>query len=453
MENKEILLNMPVKKLMWHLSIPAIIGVFISSIYGVIDAIFIGRMISKEAMGAVTMASTFTIVITALGALIGVGSASILSRAIGSDDKETIDKIFGNCTFLSIAFSVLLMIPAIYFSENIMQLTGAKGEMLSYGSSYLTIIFLGSVFLCFSFAGNVCLRASGKMKEAMRIVLIGSLINVVLNPIFILLFQPYNMAVEGVALATVIAQLIKAGLTFYYLKTKSGVYFGKIRLAPNILKELLSIGFSAMSLHFLGVIQFTVIFKMISIYGSKDWQILMSASIKLNVLFTTIYYGLSQAFQPAVGANFGAKHYDRLTDIVKTFSRGVIIIGLPCLLVLEFFPVFLFSLFIDDIALVNMGVNSFRILVSSFVFGGFINLATSFFQALGKAKYASSFVLARILLVYIPLVIFLPRLVGVSGVWIAHGLSVFINGALSIIFILITMNKIKKQAMKEVGNE
>ncbi len=444
--NKDVLLKMEPAKLMWHLSLPAIVGVFISSIYGVIDAIFIGRMISKEAMGAVTMASSFTIVINAVGALIGVGSASILSRAIGSDDKETMDKVLGNCTFLSIAFSVIIMMPAIYFSENIMLLTGAKGKMLSYGSTYLKIIFLGSIFACFAFAGNVCLRASGKMKEGMRIVILGSLINVVLNPIFILIFKKYNMAVEGASLSTIVSQFIKAIITFYYLKRKSGVFFGKIKLAPSILKELLSIGFSAMILNILGIVQFTIIFKVISIYGSKDWQILMSASIKLNMLFVTIFYGLSQAFQPAIGANYGAKNYDRVTRIVKEFFKGVIMIGLPCLLVLELFPVYLFSMFIDDIELVKMGVNSFRILVSTFIFLGFINLATSFFQAIGKAKLASYIVLGRVLLVYIPLVIFLPRLnnLGVSGVWVAHGLSGLINGTLSIIFIILTVKKINK---------
>ncbi len=435
--DKEVLLTMAPRKLVWHLSIPAIFGLSITLLYSFVDSIYIGKMISKEAMGAITMASTFTWIINAVTMLIGVGSASILSRAIGRNDKATIDKIMGNLTFLTIVLSVLITIPVVSFSESIMRLTGAEGEMLSLGSRYLKTVFLGATFLIFAFGANICLRATGKMKTAMIFMTIGSLLNILLDPIFIIIFKKYDMAIEGVAYATILSQFINSLITFYYFKKKSAVPLGKIKLEPSLLKEVFSIGLSGMFMQILGIVQSTILFRIIAVYGSKDWQILMGASMRIIMFFSVIFFGLGQAFQPSVGANYGAKLYDRLFDIVNVFFKTVIVLGLPVFIILEVFPKELLSLFIDDTSVVEMGIKNFRVIVSSFIFIGFISLGTSFFQALGKAKAALFLVLGRVLLIYVPLVILIPKInhYGLDGVWFAHALAQFIASILTIIFI------------------
>ncbi len=445
-EKKEFLFKMEPQKLMWNLSIPAIIGMLVVGLYYVVDAIYIGQMISKEAMGAVSMAYPFTLSINALTMLIGIGSASILSRAIGRNDKETISKIMGNLIFLTIILSLLLMIPTIYFSDTIMALTGAGEIILDIGSRYLSVVFLGTIFLTFAYASNLCLRGMGKMKTAMILMAIGSGINIVLDPIFIIIFRKYGMAVEGVAYATVLSQFFQAAITLYYLIHKKELPIGKIRLETSILKEVFGIGLSGMFMQFMTIIQLTALFKATSMYGDEKWQILMGASARILSFSLIPLFGLSQAFQPAVGSNYGARLYDRLADIIKSFFLGAVLIGLPFLIVLEIFPKEILGLFIDDGTIVDIGIINFRIMFSTYVFAGFTMLAITFYQALGKAKKALFVVLGRQIVFYIPFVFLLPNLnnLGIRGVWLAPAIVECVMGLISIIAINATMNKIKE---------
>ena len=199
------------------------------------------------------------------------------------------------------------------------------------------------------------------------------------------------------------------------------------------------------------IIQFTALFKATSMYGGEQWQILMGASTRILSFSLIPLFGLSQAFQPAVGANYGAKLYDRLSNIIKSFYSGAIFIGLPFLLVLEIFPKEILGLFIDDSTIVDIGIINFRIMFSTYVFVGFTMLAVTFYQALGKAKQALLVVLGRQIILYIPLVFLLPTVnnLGIRGVWLAAATVELVMGLISIISINKTMDKIRKQKSAE----
>lgn len=449
-EKKEFLFKMKPQKLMWNLSIPAIIGMLVVGLYYVVDAIYIGQMISKEAMGAVSMAYPFTLSINAFTMLIGIGSASILSRAIGESDKETINKIMGNLIFLTIILSLLLTIPTIYFADRIMGFTGAGEKILDFGMRYLRVVFLGTIFLMFAYSSNLCLRGMGKMKSAMMLMVIGSGINIVLDPIFIIIFKRYDMAVEGVAYATVLSQFSQAAITLYYLLSKRELPIGKIKLETSILKEVLSIGLSGMCMQFMTIVQLTALFKATSMYGGEQWQILMGASARILSFSLIPLFGLSQAFQPAVGSNYGAKLYDRLSDIIKAFFSGAVIIGLPFFLLLQIFTKEILGLFIVDSTIVDIGIINFRIMFATYIFAGFTMLAVTFHQALGNAKNALLLVLGRQIIFYVPLVFLLPMVnnLGIRGVWLTPAIVELVMGLISIISINKTMNKIKEHKIE-----
>lgn len=172
-------------KLVFALSVPAIIGMVVVGLYNLMDAVFVGQMVGGKAMAAVSVSYPFTLINTGLATLIGVGSASLLSRAIGKNDKDTVDQIMGNLIALNLVFSILVMILGVIFTRPLLMLTGAGGEILETAVSYLRIIFLGSLFVNFAQSANMIMRGEGMLKRAMVISGGAAVLNIILDPIFI----------------------------------------------------------------------------------------------------------------------------------------------------------------------------------------------------------------------------------------------------------------------------
>ena len=193
-------------QLIVSLSIPAIIGMVVVGLYSLMDRIFVGQLIDEVAMGAVAVAYPFTLINTGVSTLIGVGSASVLSRAVGKKDQSTIDKIMGNLVALNLIFGIIIIAVGIIFTRQLLTLSGAEGEILDNAERYLRIIFAGSLFVNFAQSSNMIMRGEGLLKKAMVFSAGSAIMNLILDPILISVLHPYGMGIEGAAYATIISQ-------------------------------------------------------------------------------------------------------------------------------------------------------------------------------------------------------------------------------------------------------
>ena len=443
---KTQLLTKSPKELLFKLAIPGIIGMVVIGLYPFMDGIFAGRLIGDYAMSAISVSMSLTIINGGISALIGVGSASILSRAIGKGDKETIDKIFGNFCYWVILFSAIITIAGLIFAPHFLDMVGAKGNIKELGVRYLRVVFFGSLFVNFAQAGNMTMRGEGALKQSMMIMGTGAILNIILDPILMKLMGEY--AIEGAAIATVLSQIVQALLTFHYFSKKSSfVKIHKVKKYKAIYREMFSIGSSAMMMQILFAVQQTFLFKQAFVYGGDNWGILMSATMRLYMFSFIPLWGMSQGLQPVIGANFGAKQYGRVQDTMKIFMYGATILAAASWIPSMFCSDTLLSLFSVRHEIIEAGVKNFKMFYSTFILYGIMIMTLTFFQSIGDGKKAGIIVLLRQLVLFVPAILLLPKLFGVSAVWWAEPIVDFTMIIVGLFLMLNVMRKMEKEAV------
>ena len=421
-EAKDSLLYGDVFKTMISLSVPAILGMVVIGLYNFMDAVFVGRMVGPEAMTAVKVSYPFTLLNTGVATLIGTGSASVLSRAIGKNDKETTDRIMGNLVALILILSVLITAVGMIFTTNLLTLSGAKGNILYEAERYLKIVFIGSVFVNFSQAANMVMRGEGKLKMAMSIMAAGAIINIILDPVMIYFMKDGN-GILGAAYATVTAQVIQAFYTLWYFVKKSDtVRINGVKVDGALVKPVISVGVSAMLMQVMTMVQQTIMYNTVERWGSGNWQTILGASLSLQAFAFIPLWGISQGFQPAVGTNYGAKNYDRVRAFTKTFMIAATVLALVFYVPIMIAPGAMLSMFITDPAIVAEGAPMLRVLFSMYIAYGVLILSITFFQAVGKGGAAALMALLRQVFLFLPLVVILPGFFthNVEGVFYAQ---------------------------------
>lgn len=412
--------------LMLELSIPAILGMVVVGLYNMMDSIFIGQMVGAAQMGAVSVSYPFTLINAGSAAMLGVGSASVLSRAIGKKDEGTIKKIMGNLVAMVILLSVIYTIIGMVFTRQLLSLAGASDNILNYAEKYLRIVFAGSLFVNFFQSANMVIRGEGQLKKAMSIIASGAILNIILDPIFITILKPYGMGIEAAAFATILSQFVQAVITLWYFRKKSpNVKIGRIRIDGELLPQVLSVGVSALLMQILTLVQQTVIYRVAANYGGETSQILLGAALRFwNFSFVPLW-GISQGFQPAAGTNYGAKDYDRVKTLTKVFVIAATVLSLIFYIPAELFPAKVLSMFITTPGVAASGATNFRIMFSTYVLQGSFMIAVTLFQSLGKANKATWLVLFRQIILFIPLCVLLPMIggMGIRGVWLAIALT------------------------------
>ena len=443
---KTQLLTKSPKELLFKLAIPGIIGMLVIGLYPFMDGIFAGRLIGDYAMSAISVSMSLTIINGGISALIGVGSASIVSRAIGKGDKETIDKIFGNFCYWVILFSAIITIVGLIFAPHFLDMVGAKGNIKELGVRYLRVVFFGSLFVNFAQAGNMTMRGEGALKQSMMIMGTGAILNIILDPILMKLMGEY--AIEGAAIATVLSQIVQALLTFHYFSKKSSfVKIHKVKKYKAIYREMFSIGSSAMMMQILFAVQQTFLFKQAFVYGGDNWGILMSATMRLYMFSFIPLWGMSQGLQPVIGANFGAKQYGRVQDTMKIFMYGATILAAASWIPSMFCSDTLLSLFSVRHEIIEAGVKNFKMFYSTFILYGIMIMTLTFFQSIGDGKKAGIIVLLRQLVLFIPAILLLPQLFGASAVWWAEPIVDFTMIIAGLFLMLNVMRKMEKEAV------
>lgn len=407
-------------RLMLKLSIPAILGQFVVGLYAFVDAIYVGQMLGVTAMSAISVSSPFVLINNGIAVLVGIGSGSVLSRAVGANQREKVDQIMGNLLVLVFLLSALVMLAGIPLAPYLLRLGGAESEVLAMAIQYLRTIYLGSFFVNFMQSANMVLRAEGRMGTAMGIMATGAILNIIFDPVFIIL----TGSVSGAAYATILSQFVQAAVTcFYFVKKSPVVRFHRIRLAKDLLPGIFSVGSSAMLMQIMFMVQATVVYNTAASWGGNDQIALMGAAQRVMQFAFVPIWGMSQGMQPAVGTNFGACQYVRVKRLTNVFIGGATILSGAFFLIIQAMPRQILSAFITDAAIVESGLNNFRMMFAIFFSYGLLIMTMTYFQSLGKGAQASAIVLLRQIALVVPLVLILPRFMGIQGVWLALPLN------------------------------
>ncbi len=441
-EEREALLTKSPTKLMFELCTPAIIGMMVIGLYSFMDGVFAGQLIGEKAMAAISIAYPLTFLNSGIATLVGIGSASVLSRAIGQQDQTKVDKIMGNLIANVLLLSTIIMVIGLVFTRQLLAISGAQGEILELGVRYLRLVFWGSIFVNFAQSANMVMRGEGLMKKAMMIMGFGAILNIILDPILIKAFG--TRGIEGAAVATLIAQFVQAVITLYYfLKQSKVVKIHKICFESGIQGEMMSVGISAMMMQVLTIIQQMLLYRMAFRYGGDAQGILMGASLRIQAFSFIPLWGMSQGLQPVVGTNYGAKHYHRAKQATNVFILGATVLALLFWLPMELIPHSVLGLFIKDAGIVALGVRNFRMFYVLFPLYGAMVMMIVFFQAIGNGKAAGAMVFSRAILLFVPAIILLPLAFGLPAVWYTTPLVdgiVILFGAIALLRVYSEMN-------------
>lgn len=411
----------PIGKLMLKFSIPCIMSLLVSSLYNIVDQIFIGRGVGYLGNGATNVVFPITIIALAVALLVGDGCAAYLSLCQGMKDEDNAHKCVGNAVAVIVAVSLIMTALFLIFQNAILWGFGATENNIGYAREYFRYIVIGIPFYMFANAMNSMIRADGSPQFAMISTLLGCIINVILDPIAIFVL---NMGMTGAALATIIGQIVSALLAAYYLlHTKSfKLKKSSFRLRAALLRKLLPLGVSSFLTQVSIVIIMAVMNNTLVIYGAQSKY---GADIPLTVvgivmkvfqIVIAIVVGIAAGSQPIVGYNYGAGMYDRVRRIFKTMMMAEFVVGLIAMFCFEVFPMQIIQIFGSEDGLYNeFAVLAFRIYLSTIVLCCIQKATSIFLQSLGKPVLSMGLSLLRDFVLSVPLVLLLPRIFEIEG--------------------------------------
>ncbi|GAB1540315.1 MATE family efflux transporter [Scytonema sp. NUACC21] len=404
-------------KLMFKLSTPGILGTLLLSSSTFVDALFAGRLIGETAVAGISLASPLTSIIGGSAYLVGVGSASVLSRAIGSGDINTQSKIFGNLIVIGVVISFVLTIIGYSFGEELVIFMGGSGDVASNGAEFFKTYMLCSVFCIIAVSANHLIKSEGRLRLSMIFAAVFVIINIILNTIFISIF---HWGIRGLALATVIAMLVYCIVILtYFMSGKSSIPVHPIKLviAVDLLPDILSVGISELLTPVMSLIQSFVVFQSISRYGTQNDIAFLGVTLTLTSLAVIPLNGFTQALQPVIGINYGARNYDRLKKAYLTFVIGVITLLTLFWLPLQLFPKTFLGWLLPNVTFTNSHLINFRILNLLIPIMPFISYGVVLFQSIGKGKIVAIIVILRSLILFIPSIITLSMFMGLNGIY------------------------------------
>ena len=432
-----------ISKLLINLSLPATIGMLVNALYNLVDTIFVGRGVGALAIGGLTIAFPIQMVIMAFAQMIGIGAASAISRSLGAKDIEKADYIAGNSFLLIVILSSIIAAIGLIFTEPMLRIFGATDTILPYAKDYITIILWGSIFFSFAMSSNNLIRAEGNAKVAMATMLIGAILNIILDPIFIFVFK---MGVKGAALATVISKFVSFLYVLIYLysgKSSLKVKLHHLKPKMHIIIEILTVGSAAFARMVTGSVVAIVVNNSLRIFGGDIAIIIVGILQRVTMFIFMPLFGVVQGMQPIVGFNYGAKKLDRVKETLKLSLITTTAFASFGWLIIELFPLAIISVFTRDAEIIEKGSTIMRIVISMIPLIGIQIVGAALFQSLGKAVPSLILALLRQVLLFIPLVLILPRVLGLGlwGIWIAYPAADILSVVLTVLFLRSELKK------------
>jgi len=436
-------------KLLLRFSIPAIIGMMVNAMYNVVDRIFIGKGIGSLGIAGIFVGYPLSLILMAFSMLIGIGGNALVSIKLGEKREKEAEIILGNSFLLLILINTTVSILGLIFLEPLLKLFGASKNILPFSMDYMKIILLGAPIQSIGFGLNNFIRGEGNPKIAMGTMLIGAILNTILDPIFIFIF---NMGIKGAAIATIISQLVSTiWVLSYFTGSKSLLKIKKenLRLQGYIVKGIISIGLAPFSMQIAASIVTVLLNNNLQKYGGDIATSSMAAINSITMMILMPIFGINQGAQPIIGYNFGAKKYDRVKTALKSAILFATIIASIGFVLTQTIPEKLIGVFgKNEKELIIVGSKAIRIYLSMLPIIGFQIVSSNYFQATGKPKQAMLLSLSRQVIVLIPALIILPKLFQLTGVWMAGPVSDLIASVITAKFLLNDLKKLKDEDKK-----
>lgn len=425
-------------KVMFQLSWPAIIAMVLYGLNAIIAAVFVGHYIGETAMAGVSVAFPLTQISTGIGSLIGVGAGSVLSIAIGRQDKYTQERLLGNVNYLSIMITAIYMVLGLLFSTQLIKMMGGEGETLVLGDSFFRITVIGSFFWIYGLAANMIVRAEGKMKSAAVVMGIGLIADVLANYILVAVL---GFGVEGAAWATNFGMFVYTLLGWIYfgkgLSSFQTKAFAIYRDAAAV-KSIIGLGMSALIMNFMSLVQAVVVFNALSKYGTVFDIAFYGIVFRVFTFLLTPIFGLMRALQPVIGINYGAGQYERVIRSYRIFTVASMLLTLPFWIVSMAAPEVVLGLMLPDQVFTGTQTMYFRLYMAILPLLSAIFMAMTFFPSVDKGKPAAIIGIARQFVFYVPVMLLLPPVMGVSGIYIG-------SLAIDAVIVLWTVIMVKKE--------
>ena len=422
-------------RLLKQYALPAIIAQTASSLYNMVDSIFIGQGVGPLAISGLAVTFPLMNLSVAFGTLVGAGAATMLSVLLGQKNYKAANKVLGNVVTLNIIIGLIFMGVTLMFLDPILYFFGASENTLPYAKEYITIILIGNVITHLYFGLNAAMRSSGNPKKAMALTIFTVVFNTILDPIFIFVF---DLGIAGAAWATVIAQVVATIVVLRHFSDRSRAFHfekGLFKLDIRVAKDSLAIGLGPFLMNAAACLVTLFINQQMRDYSGDLGIGAYGICNRLIFMFIMICMGLNQGMQPIAGYNYGAKQYSRVKEVFWMTANFGTIVTLICFAVGMFIPRIAAGIFTHDEALLDMSAEGLRILTIGFPVVGFQMIGTNFFQSLGMVKKSIILSLSRQILFLLPMLYALPLWYGANGVWMSFPISDVLSALLTAILL------------------
>ena len=425
--------TMDIKKLALKTSLPMVVSMISISLYNIVDTIFVSN-ISESALTAISLAAPIQSIITAIAIGIGIGINSLLARTLGEKKDEKVKKVIINGILLTFINWIIIMIASAFGMKSFFRIFTKNEILISLGSSYLYIISILSIGILFQILFEKILEAYGKTRQSMIVQIVGSVINLILDPILIYgMFGLKPLGIAGAGIATVIGQIIGMFIGLYYV-LKLGSLKGKkeIKLDKEIVIQTYKVGFPTMVLESVGSLINMLVNRIL--IGFSDLAVAVwGVYIKVQQFIFIIVYGLNYGMMPIVGYNYVAKRYDRILEAIKYFLKLATIVTLVGSIIFMVFPVEIFTAFGVSEETIKIGIVAFRVLAIGFIFAGISMVLSANFQSLGNGTYSLIINLSRKFIFAVPIIFLFKGIFGMNAVWWSFTIAEIITMIIAIL--------------------
>lgn len=436
-------------KLLTQYAVPAIIAMTASSLYNMVDSIFIGHGVGPLAISGLAVTFPLMNLAAAFGSLVGVGASTLISVKLGQKDYDTAHKILGNVVVLNLLIGIVFTIITLAFLDPILYFFGASEATLPYARDYMVTILLGNVVTHMYLGLNSVLRSAGHPQKAMLATIFTVVINTILDPIFI---YGFGWGIRGAAIATILAQILSLIWLFKIFCNKNEVlhfHRGIYRLKRVLVENIIGIGLAPFFMNVASCFIVILINKGLKLYDGDLAIGAFGIVNRISFLFVMIVMGLNQGMQPIAGYNFGAKQYHRVNQVMKLTVIAATLITTTGFLVGELMPKLAVSAFTNDETLINISAQGLRIVVMFFPIIGFQMVTSNFFQSIGMARKAIILSLSRQVLILIPCLIILPMFWDAKGVWLSMPISDAAASIIAAIMLYKQFQTFKRHAIEQ----
>jgi len=445
----------PLGKLLRDQAIPASAGIMVMSIYGIVDTIFVGLWVGPLGIAAITVVQPITFLIASIGMAIGIGGASVISRSFGEGDDEKAFRTFGNQVGLTLLFGLFFVISGFFFIDQILSLFGGRGEVSEPAGIYFNIVLIGVPFLAWAMMSNNVIRAEGYPRVAMLTIMIPAVVNIILDPVFIVWL---DMGIAGAAWATTISYMASAVYaTWFFLRGDSQMKLSRFYIKPDnpIIREIMSLGSVTFARQGTISLLSIVLNNSLFVYGGELGLSIFGIIGRLLMFANFPVLGITQGFIPILGYNYGARLMERVKKLIKLSMVSATLISFGIFVIIMTFAPHIVSVFTNDQTLIDQTTPALRAVFLATPLLAINLLGSAYFQAIGRARPALILSLSKQGFLLIPLIFILPLFFGIYGIWYSFPLADVGAAVITAIFLKYNFKKkpvLDKDSVLDLSN-